>query len=211
VYDVVLMDVQMPEVDGLQATREVRTIPGCERLPIVALTAHAFAEDRALFLEAGMSAVVTKPFKPHQLFAAVEGWEALAAAPGGGVPAAAAPSLRPATPVDVEGLRTSLREGGVEDMLGTLIGSFLKDGPGRLAAIEDAVRAGDGERIRQAAHAYKSSAAQLGARALADLLQALELAGRGGDLSAAGGLAGETRREHESVHAFLATAVAGGG
>jgi len=218
-YDVVLMDVQMPELDGLEATREARTIPGCEQLPIVALTAHAFADDRDRFLAAGMSAVVTKPFKPHQLFAAVEGWAGPSKAP------AVAPSAEPegvaadaagspggaAAPVDLVALRGALREGGVEDMLGTLVASFLQDAPGRVASIEDAVRAGDAERIRQAAHAYKSSAAQLGARALAEGLQALELAGRGGDLAAAQSLAGGVRREHEVVCAFLAAATAGGG
>jgi PAS domain S-box-containing protein len=207
-YDVVLMDVNMPEMDGLQATREARSIPGCERLPIVAVTAHAFADDRDRFLAAGMSAVVTKPFKPHQLFAAVEGW---AAAPEGPAAEDAGSSAGAAAAVDLAALRASLREGGVEDMLETLVASFLAEAPGRLAAVEEAVRAGDGERIRQAAHAYKSSATQLGARALAEALQALELAGRNGDLAAAGGLAGAVRREHEGACAFLAAATAGGG
>jgi len=203
-YDVVLMDVQMPELDGLQATREARTIPGCEHLPIVAVTAHAFADDRAKFLAAGMSGVVTKPFKPHQLFAAVEGW---AEPPGPAAEAAAGA----ATPIDLVALRASLRAGGVEDMLEPLVASFLKDAPSRLAGIEDAVRAGDAERVRLAAHAYRSSAAQLGALALAAALQALELAGRAGDLAGAPGLAGVVRHEHTAVCAFLAAAVPGGG
>jgi PAS domain S-box-containing protein len=207
-YDIVLMDVQMPEVDGLQATREARTIPGCEHLPIVALTAHAFAEDRERFLAAGMSAVVTKPFKPHQLFAAVEGWAGAsegAAAEGAGGPAAAS------APVDLAALRASLREGGVEDMLETLVASFLHDAPSRAAEVEEAVRAGAGERIRLAAHAYKSSAAQMGAHALAEALKALEFAGRDGDLAAARELVGVVRREHGAVCAAFEAATAGGG
>ncbi|MGD0483231.1 MAG: response regulator [Gemmatimonadales bacterium] len=206
-YDVVLMDVQMPELDGLQATREARTIPGCEHLPIVAVTAHAFAEDRAKFLAAGMSGVVTKPFKPHQLFAAVEGWSA----PPEPDAAVAAGPAGPAAPLDLAALRASLRAGGVEDMLAPLVASFLKDAPSRLAGIEEAVSAGDGERVRLAAHAYRSSAAQLGAVALAAALQALELAGRGGDLAAIPGLAAAVRDAHEAVCAFLAAAVPGGG
>jgi two-component system sensor histidine kinase/response regulator len=230
-YDVVLMDVSMPELDGVAATREARAIPGCERLPIVAVTAHAFADDRNRFLAAGMSAVVTKPFKPHQLFAAVEGWAApeesapeavgspvSAAAPVEGragaaeesAPEAAGSPVSAAAPVDVAALRSSLREGGVEDMVETLLASFLQEAPSRLAAIEDAVRAGDGERIRQAAHAYKSSASQLGARALAEALQTLELAGRNADLAAAAGLVGTVKREHQSVCAYLAPGAAGG-
>jgi HPt (histidine-containing phosphotransfer) domain-containing protein len=112
--------------------------------------------------------------------------------------------------VDLVAFRVALREGGVEDMLETLVASFLQDAPQRIAAIEDAVRDGDGVRIRQAAHAYKSSAAQLGARVLAGRLQALELAGRDGDLAAARTLGPEVRREHASVCEFLAAATAGG-
>jgi len=206
-YDVVLMDVNMPELDGLEATREARSIPGCERLPIVAVTAHAFADDRDRFLAAGMSAVVTKPFKPHQLFAAVEGW---AAAPEGPAAEAAGGPAGAAVPVDLATLRSSLREGGVEDMLETLVASFLHDAPDRIAAVEHAVQSGDGERVRLAAHAYKSSAAQLGAHGLAEALQSLELAGRGGDRAAAAGLIGVVQREHKSVCAYLAVAAAGG-
>ena len=206
-YDVVLMDVQMPELDGLKATQEARTIPGCENLPIVAVTAHAFAEDRARFLAAGMSGVVTKPFKPHQLFAAVEGW----AAPPEPEATVAVPAAGTAAPIDLAALRASLRAGGVEDMLAPLVASFLADAPGRLAGIEDAVRAGDGERVRLAAHAYRSSAAQLGAVALAAALQALELAGRGGDAAAIPGLAAVVRSAHEAACTFLTAAVPGGG
>jgi two-component system, sensor histidine kinase and response regulator len=222
-YDVVLMDVNMPEMDGLQATREARTIPGCELLPIVALTAHAFEDDRDRMMAAGMSAVVTKPFKPHELFAAVEGWAAAPEEPAGEavlspVAAAAEPaketapsSPAAAVPVDLAALRRTLRDGGVEDMLETLVAAFLHDAPDRVAAVEDAVGTGDGERIRQAAHAYKSSAAQLGARSLAEALLALEKAGRAGDLAAAAGLVGAVRHEHEVVSAYLAAATAGGG
>jgi HPt (histidine-containing phosphotransfer) domain-containing protein len=95
-------------------------------------------------------------------------------------------------------------------MLETLVASFLHDAQDRVAAIEDAVRAGDAERIRQVAHAYKSSAAQLGAHGLAEALQSLELAGRGGDRAAAAGLIGVVQREHQSVCAYLAAAAAGG-
>ena len=151
-YDVVLMDVQMPELDGIEATRQARGIPGCEQVPIIALTAHAFAEDRERFLAAGMSAVVTKPFRSHQLFATVESW--------GGAPDQGAADERAAgdAPFDLGAVHAALRETGVEEMLDMLVASFLQDAPGRLAAIDDAVRAGDGERVRQAAHAYKSPA-----------------------------------------------------
>ena len=198
-YDVVLMDVQMPGYDGLQATREIRAMPGCERMPIVAVTAYALAEERERFLAAGMGGVVAKPFRSHQLFAAVEGWDA--AAPEAGT--AAAPAAPP-PPVDVTGLCESLREGGVEPLFRSLTSTFLRDAPGRMAEVEAAVAAGEAERIRRAAHAYKSSAGQLHAAALADALRALESAGRAGDVVEARGLARSVRAEHDRVVAFLA-------
>ncbi len=199
-YDVVLMDVEMPELDGLAATREARTIPGCEHLPIVAVTAHAFAEERARFLAAGMSAVVTKPFKPHQLFAAVEGWAARDA--GGGRGARRAPSASAAAACRSSSWRFASRCGRAAWRICSKPSSrrSSKDAPQRVAAIEDAVRDGDGARIRQAAHAYKSSAAQLGARALAEGLPGARAGGR--DRRSRGGPAAADRRSgasHASV------------
>jgi len=69
VYAAILMDMQMPNVNGLEATRQLREMPGYRETPIIAVTANAFAEDKARCFEAGMNDFLTKPFQPDTLFA----------------------------------------------------------------------------------------------------------------------------------------------
>ena len=73
-YDLILMDIQMPHLDGLQATRQIRALPGHAQTPIVAMTANAFAEDKARCLEAGMNDFIIKPLNPDVLFTTMLKW-----------------------------------------------------------------------------------------------------------------------------------------
>jgi CheY-like chemotaxis protein len=73
-YDLILMDMQMPRLDGMDATRAIRKLPAGQGVPIIAMTANAFADDRARCLESGMNDFITKPFDPKLLYAAIVHW-----------------------------------------------------------------------------------------------------------------------------------------
>ena len=163
-YDVVLMDIQMPEMDGFEATHAIRALPRGKALPIIGLTAHALSGERERCLSHGMTDYLAKPFKAHELFALVEG----TAEPK---PAALPPLATLAPPVDLEGFRATLREAGAESALYSIIDTFVRQAPDRLAGLATAVASGTGDDIVKAAHVYRGAAATIGARELAELLE----------------------------------------
>ena len=196
-YDVVLMDVQMPDLDGLGATAEIRCDPRFANLPIVAVTAHALKEERERCRVAGMNGYLSKPYKPHELFAAAEGWPAAEPA----VPTSTEPEAQ--SPVDLVSFRQAMAEAGVEDAVDAMLEVFLRDAPGRLTDLEGAVQRGSAAEAAAAAHAFKSASSTIAARALADLLSQAELAGRAGDVGRLGGLVSPIRREYDAVSSYL--------
>jgi signal transduction histidine kinase/CheY-like chemotaxis protein len=177
-YDVVLMDIQMPELDGFEATAAIRALDKGQRLPIIGLTAHALSGERERCLARGMSEYLAKPFKAHELFALVE------ASADGGTPLSAPPTPAIA-PVDLEGFRLTLREAGAEHALYSIVDTFVRQGPSRLAALAAAAASGDALGIAKAAHVFRGSAATIGARELAELLERVENGARAGELTAA--------------------------
>ncbi len=196
-YDLVLMDVQMPELDGLEATRIIRSgeagavNPG---LPVIAMTAHALKGDRDRCLEAGMDDYVTKPIDPARLLEVLEKWlfaecaVELSIPPAPAAPAAEAvpaqtPGESPDPPVFVrERLLDMLAGDG--DAVREVLGQYLESAPEQLARIADCMARGDAAQAGREAHTLKGASANVGAEALAEAARALEAAGREGDLDA---------------------------
>ncbi len=168
-FDVVLMDVQMPDMDGLEATAAIRRAEAQtgEHVPIVAMTAHAMKGDRDRFLAAGMDGYVAKPVRPHELYAAVEG----------GGPDAEAGLLAPED-VSFEWDAALERVGGDEAMLRDLAEMFFAECPKLIQQIHEHIASEDGPELRRAAHTLKGSAHVFGAAAVAEAAHRLEEIGR---------------------------------
>src|SRR5213080_4223254 len=165
-YDLVLMDIQMPEMDGFAATAAIRALPRGRTIPIIALTAHALSGERERCLERGMTGYLAKPFKAHDLFAVIEGRTAATTD--------TVTTLPP--PGDLAAFRSTMREAGAE-----------------------ATRGSEAEAIQRAAHAFKSAAATIGARRLAQLLEEMETSARSGDVARARGGLPDVSSEAQTV------------
>jgi PAS domain S-box-containing protein len=175
-FDVVLMDVQMPDMDGLEATAAIRALERTtgSHVRIIAMTAHAMNGDRERCLRAGMDGYLSKPIKPQMLFSVVE--DESPSPP-------AAPSDARSAPIDRdEALRIM---GGDEGLLADVVQLFLDDCPQRLAAIKAAVDARNAELIEAEAHGLKGAASNLSATALFEAAGALERIGAERRLDAA--------------------------
>jgi CheY-like chemotaxis protein len=170
-FDLVLMDVQMPEMDGLAATRAIRQAEDGtgDHLPILGVTAHAMKGDRERCLAAGMDGYVPKPIRPGPLFAAIRAIlerQGAVPPPPSTEPAVAAVVLDERELLDlVAGDRTLLRE---------LADLFLIEGPRRLTQIRAALEAGDLASVQYVAHSLKGSAGSLCGRSAADAALRLE-------------------------------------
>jgi PAS domain S-box-containing protein len=207
-WQMILMDCQMPVMDGFEATRAIRAREGARRrTPIVALTANAMQGDREACLAAGMDDYLAKPFAPAALRAAVERWTAVAnvAAPADAPvarPEAASAAADGTPPVD----RTALAEvtGGDAEFERELIEVFVASGDRELAALLAALATPDLAQVRRHAHALKGASANLRAVPLADSARRLEAAAAAGDASAAQAAAREVAERYQATRAFLA-------
>jgi PAS domain S-box-containing protein len=182
-FDLVLMDVQMPEMDGFEATNAIRTreqITGCH-LPIIAMTAHAMQGDRERCLEAGMDEYVSKPVRAAELLRVIQKF-APQSAPAR-VPDA--PAATTGEPV-VFARQTALdRFDGEEQLFEEVVELFVSDVSNRMAEMRTSLEQGDPKRLQNAAHSLKGAAGYVGAERVAAQALKLEELGRRADLSSA--------------------------
>jgi CheY-like chemotaxis protein/HPt (histidine-containing phosphotransfer) domain-containing protein len=182
-YALVLMDVQMPEMDGFAAARELRRRGAV--VPIVALTANAMAGDRERCLAAGMDDYLAKPIVEEELVHVLDRF--LPHDNG--------------TPLDAKTLER-LREVG-PGFVREIAAIYLEDAPARMTALRDAVQRRDAQALSATAHAFKSGSGNIGATAVHDLCAELESMGRQGNLAGADATLAALEREYGRVEQAL--------
>ena len=185
-YDLVLMDMQMPVMDGVTATKAIRSIPHLRALPIIAMTANVMANDIEKCTEAGMNDHVAKPIDPDGLFAALLRWIKPRA---GASPANDSENARSSQPLPAEAADSSTMEiagidtkaalrrtGGNRKRYESLLRKFAEPSTGAVAEIRTALATGDTTTAARTAHSLKGAAANLGATSLAEAAAKVETA-----------------------------------
>jgi signal transduction histidine kinase/CheY-like chemotaxis protein len=195
-FDLIFMDVQMPEMDGLAATAAIRQREqkSGTHIPIFAMTAHAMKGDRERCLEAGMDGYITKPVR----FSDIE--QTLTNLAGAAKPAAKVPQKVEAKVASWNRTEALDRIGGDEELLRDLCQIFLDESPKLLEKLQQAVAAGDSDGVMRAAHSLKGESSYLGADGTSQAARQLEEMGRNQDLSRAGNALAILERDIATLH-----------
>ncbi len=186
-YDLVLMDVQMPEMDGYEAARLIRTAPSTVRnplVPIIAMTAHALRGDREKCLQAGMDDYVPKPVSPQSLAAILRKWLPADMTQGPAEDDNADTPFQPGLEIfDQAGMKARLMHDAA--LIQMVSQGFLLDIPQQIIAIANHLQAGDMLAVERQAHTLKGAAANVGGERVRELAAKMEQAAHAGDLTTA--------------------------
>jgi CheY-like chemotaxis protein/HPt (histidine-containing phosphotransfer) domain-containing protein len=202
-YAAVLMDYQMPELDGLDATSEIRRREADgSHIPIIAMTANAMQGDREKCLESGMDDYLAKPVKQETLQAVLSKWvPSQAEGESPRPPRQPAPDEEAIDPKVLAELRRLSTE--QEDLLAVLIGHFLEQMPRGLERLRQALAQGDAKRLARIAHELNGSCGNLGARRMCGLCMELQVRGDRGELPGAAPLLERLEAEFERARTRL--------
>jgi CheY-like chemotaxis protein/HPt (histidine-containing phosphotransfer) domain-containing protein len=211
-YDIVLMDCQMPELDGYEATRRIRQLeeseprPGRPPVYVIAMTANALEGNRESCMGVGMNDFVSKPVRLPELQAVLR--RAVVSLGNGRrvlLGEEVEKKMQAENAIDPGALAAlrALAEPGESGMLEELLGLFLRDAPARLDGMEAAIEGNNSEKLRDNAHNLKGMASNLGARRLAEDSGSLEEMGRAGQLTGANQVLARIRVEYDLVCELL--------
>lgn len=202
-YDIILMDCQMPVMDGFEATTQIRQ--QLNMIPIIALTANATEDDRTQCLNAGMDDFLSKPYSLDQLQQKILQWlpqekgNPMNTEKSKSVAIKSDTSTAPAlNPVRLEQIR-ELDPTGESNLLQKILQAFLESADNSLLQLELAILHNDAESLRQSAHTLKSSSGNIGAESLSAIFKQLEIDGRVGELTRAKALQENMRSQYQSV------------
>jgi CheY-like chemotaxis protein/HPt (histidine-containing phosphotransfer) domain-containing protein len=217
-FDIILMDCQMPEMDGFEATAEIRRLEQDKqgnRIPVVAVTANAMEGDREQCIAAGMDDYLSKPFTQSQLAEMLQQWCADCSpdAPGQlpvdegeqGSTAYEADEAQGEAVINSAALDNirQLQRSDKPDLLEKIVSIYMNDSPGLLNALREALEQGDAQQVRMHAHRFKSGSANLGALRLAALCKRLEDMGSNNELEGALTLLNRVENEFRAVSVAL--------
>jgi PAS domain S-box-containing protein len=199
-YDLVIMDCQMPELDGYATATEIRRREGGERhTPIIAMTAHALEGDREKCLEAGMDDYITKPVRPEELKRALDHWlvPQAGSAPAGTVPTESGGALA------VGLARLNATVDGDQAFLREIVDSYLTQTAMQIEQLHTAIREGDAARVERLAHSAAGASATTGIVAIESVLRELERCGHEKELTRAPELCRRAFGELERIKAQM--------